>query len=73
MADQFKVKAYVKHGYYEYEVGDMGQALAHAEAIMSNGTYRHAVPGGVEVHRCYKVKVVGPGMESEYGDTFKRT
>ena len=69
----YEIRTYVKHGYFAYSVDDMGQALAHAEAIMSNGTYRHPVQGGVEVLPCYKVKVVGPGLESEYPDEFRRT
>lgn len=70
---KYAVKVYVKHGYYEYAVEHADQALAHAEAIMQNGTYRRQVDGGVEVHRCYKVKVIGPDLESQYRDTFKRT
>jgi hypothetical protein len=69
----YKVKTYVAHGYYEYEVSDMAQAIAHGQAIMASGVYRHAVDGGVEFHHPYKVKVTGPGLETEYPDVFKRT
>lgn len=69
----YRVCVYVKHGYFEYTVRDMGQALAHGEAIMSNKTYRHPVKGGVEILPVYKVKITGPGLESQYPDTFRRT
>ena len=73
MEDKFVVQVYVKHGYYEYDVSSPEQAVAHAEAIMSNQTYRRAIPGGMEVHPVYKVKVKGPGLESQYKDRFCRT
>lgn len=70
----YKVKVYVKHGYYEYDVSDMGQAIAHGEAIMSSRTYRRSTGDDcVEIHPVYKVKIEGPGLKSEYPDTFKRT
>jgi len=70
----YLVQVYVRHGYYEYPVNNMDRALAHAEAIMSGGTYRRSTEDGdVEVHTAYKVKVKGPGLKSEYLDTFKRT
>ena len=70
----YKVKIYVKHGYYEYEVPEMEQALAHGEAIMANGTYRRSTTqGDVEIHQVYKVKISGEGLQSEYPDTFRRT
>ena len=70
----YKVKVYVRHGYFEYEVENMSSALEHAEAIMSNGTYRRSVgTDTVEFHPVYKVKVVGSDLKSEYTDEFKRT
>jgi len=70
---KYKVKTYVAHGYYEYELDDMAAAIAHGQAIINSGVYRHAIPGGVEFYHPYKVKVVGPGLETEYPDTFHRT
>lgn len=71
---KFKVQVYVRHGYFEYEVDRMEQALEHAEVIMSGRTYRRSTAAGdVEVHHVYKVKLKGPGLKSEYPDTFKRT
>ena len=72
--DGYKVKVYVRHGYFEYVVNDMEQALAHGEAIMSGGTYRRSTASGdVEIHKVLKVKICGPGLKSEYMDIFKRT
>lgn len=68
------VKVYVQHGYFQYEVGSVEQAMAHGEAIMSKRVYRRSTPAGdVEFLHCYKVKVTGPGLESEYLDEFMRT
>ena len=36
----YTVKVYVQHGYYQYKVGEMDQAIAHGEAIMANQVYR---------------------------------
>ena len=70
----YKIKVYVREGYFEYEVSNKYQAVAHAETIMSNGTYRSSPDDEtLEVHKVYKVKVCGPGLGSEYKDTFKRT
>ena len=70
----FVVKVYVQHGYFSYEVRSMEQAMAHGEAIMSKSVYRHVTPdGSVEFLKCYKVKVCGPGLRSEYEDEFHRT
>ena len=70
----YKVKVYVQHGYFEYEVKTVEQAMAHGEAIMGKQTYRRSVGDDkVEFHHVYAVKVVGPGLKSEYPDTFKRT
>jgi len=69
----WKVKVYVKHGYFEYEVGTMEAALAHGEAIMGNQTYRRSVGDIVEIHHVYKVKIEGEGLQSEYPDKFCRT
>lgn len=71
--DKIKVQVYVDHGYYEYEVSSADQGLQHAQVIMKSGVYRHAIDGGVELHRVVKVKVVGKGLNSQYNDTFKRT
>jgi hypothetical protein len=61
----YKVKVYVRHGYFEYEVKDMASALDHAEVIMGGGTYRRSIGDNtVEVHRVHKVKVTGPGLAS---------
>lgn len=71
---KYKVKVYVMHGYFEYEVSCMEQALSHGETIMRNGTYRRSNEAGdVEIHSVIKVKICGPGLKSEYMDTFKRT
>ena len=71
--DEYKVQVYVAHGYYEYIVSSSEQAVAHAQAIMSSGVYRRSIAGGMEVHQCYKVKALGPGLESQYNDKFCRT
>ena len=68
-----KIQVYVAHGYYEYGVNSPEQAVAHGQAITNSGVYRRAIPGGMEFHRPYKVKALGPGLESQYPDTFKRT
>lgn len=68
-----EVQVYVRHGYFAYTVSSPEQAVAHAEAIMSNRTYRRSIPGGMEMHSVYKVKVKGPGLESQYTDQFRRT
>ena len=71
---EYKVKVYVKHGYFQYSVATMDQALAHGEAIMSGQTYRRSTESGdVEIHHVYKVKLCGEGLKSEYLDEFKRT
>lgn len=70
----YKVKVYVKHGYFEYEVSEMSSALEHAEVIAERGVYRRSrADGAVEFHKVVKVKVEGEGLASEYPDTFKRT
>ena len=70
----YKIKVYVKHGYFEYSVNNMSSALEHAEVIMSGRTYRRSIGDEeVEFHPVYKVKVCGPGLKSEYLDEFKRT
>lgn len=69
----YKVQVYVRQGYYEYDVTSADQGVSHAEAIMSSGTYRRSIPGGMEVIPVYKVKVLGPDLESQYSDTFMRT
>ena len=70
----YKIKVYVRHGYFEYSVDNQSSALEHAEVIMSGGTYRRSVgEDTVEFHPVYKVKVCGPDLKSEYLDEFKRT
>lgn len=71
---QYKVQVFVAHGFYEYGVDDMAQAIAHGQAIMATGVYRSGSrTDQVEFHKAYKVKVKGPGLASKYVDTFKRT
>jgi hypothetical protein len=68
------IKVYVMHGYFEYSVPEMASALEHAGLIMERGVYRRSRGDGtVEFHKVIKTKVCGPGLESEYLDTFKRT
>ena len=70
----YKVKVYVTHGYFEYQVSQMSSALEHAHLIMERGVYRRSNDvGDVEFHKVIKVKVVGEDLASEYPDTFKRT
>lgn len=70
----YKVKVYVQHGYFEYEVSSIEKAFAHANAIMATQVYRRYTPDGeVEFLHAYKVKVCGEGLQTEYPDTFKRT
>lgn len=70
----YKVKVYVKHGYFQYTVQEMASALEHAQLIMERGCYRRSRgDGAVEFHPVIKVKVEGEGLASEYPDEFKRT
>lgn len=72
--DMYKIKVYVDHGYFEYEVNNMEQAIAHGEVIMTRQTYRRVNSNNeVEIHHVQKVKICGEGLETEYPDTFKRT
>ena len=72
--NMYKIKVYVKHGYFDYSVPTMESALEHAQVIMERQTYRISRPdGGVEFHHVIKVEVEGKGLESEYPDVFKRT
>ena len=74
MENKWKVKVYVQHGYFEYEVSSVEKAMAHGEAIMSKQVYRHVTPDNeVEFLKVDKVKVSGPGLETEYPDKFCRT
>ena len=71
---KYKVKVYVHHGYFQYEVPTMESAVEHAEAIMSCGVYRRSVGDETVVFfKVHKVKVCGPDLRSEYLDEFKRT
>lgn len=72
----YKVKVYTKShgGYFMYEVSSMDQAIHHSCVIMESGIYRRVTDAGdFEVWPVYKVKVSGPGLDSEYHDTFVRT
>ena len=72
----YKVQVFVAHGYFEYEVSRVEQAMAHAQAIMATGVYRRSVDEeSVEFHKAYKVKVRSNvrDLGSQYGDKFVRT
>jgi hypothetical protein len=70
----YTIKVYVNHGYFEYEVNGMAQAMDHAEVIMQSRVYRRSVgDNAVEFLPVYKVKVTGDGLSSEYHDKFRRT
>jgi len=72
----YRVQVFVAHGYFEYEVNKVEQAMAHAQAIMSTGVYRRALDGeSVEFHKVYKVKVKSNlrDLGSQYYDKFVRT
>lgn len=75
VAPKWRICVYVAHGYFEYEVSRPEQAIEHAQEIMSRRVYRRAFPdgSGVEMFHVVKVKVLGPGLGSAYGDTFRRT
>jgi len=73
---EYKIKTYVKGhaGYFQYSVNTAEQACEHAIAIVSAGVYRRVTPNGdFEVWPIYKVKVSGPGLDTEYPDEFVRT
>lgn len=71
---EYTVKIYVAHGYFEYNVNDMGSALEHANVIMGSGVYRRVnASKEVEFHPVIKVKVCGDDLGTQYPDTFKRT
>lgn len=70
----YKVKVYVDHGYFEYDVSNMSSAIEHATKITSQGVYRRVNDNmELEFHKVCKVKVCGDGLDSEYKDSFKRT
>ncbi len=73
---KFTVKIYVlgHSGYFAYSLSSMEQACHHAATIMRDGIYRR-VNDAVEMEfwPVYKVKVTGPGLDTEYPDTFHRT
>jgi len=55
-------------------VSDKASALEHGQQIMTRGVYRHVRPdGNIDMHRCYKVKIVGPDLGTAYLATFHRT
>lgn len=70
---EYIVQVFVSHGIYEYSVNSAEKALAHGQAIMNSGVYRHSVDDSVEFHKPYKVKVKGNGLKSNYTDRFVRT
>ena len=58
----------------EYHVGSMDQALNHGHVIAREGVYRRVNDKKeVELWKVDKVKICGPGLETEYPDTFVRT
>jgi hypothetical protein len=72
--DNYFIKVYVAHGYFQYSVSNSEQALAHAQQIVSSGVYRRVNKNNeVEFYSPYKVKVCGPHLGSEYLDEFVRT
>jgi hypothetical protein len=73
MTNKYMVCVYVPHGYYEYEVSRPEQAIEHGQEILARGVYRRSVEGGVEMYPVKKVKIKGPGLDSAYADTFRRT
>lgn len=72
--ENYIVKVYTAYGYYQYPVKEMSSAIEHAQLIMERGVYRRSrADGAVEFWAVVKTKVEGPGLESEYLDTFTRT
>lgn len=72
--NKYRVLVYVEHGYFSYPVGSMEQAISHATTIMSNGVYRRVnARNQLVFYKPMHVKVDGPGLETEYPDTFHRT
>lgn len=74
MADEYTVKVYVDHGYFEYTVADQETALQHAMTIAKSRVFRHCT-GDNEVvfYHVDKVKVNGPDLQTKYPSTFCRT
>lgn len=75
-SQEFTVKVYCEgqSGYFAYEVGSSDQACHHAQVIMRDRVYRRVTQAGdMEFWPVYKVKVTGPGLDSEYTDRFVRT
>jgi len=73
---EYKVQVFVAHGFFEYTVGRIEQAMAHGQAIMATGVYRRAIgEDTVEFHKAYKVKIKSNvrDLGSQYGDRFVRT
>ena len=72
----FTVKTYIPGhgGYFSYEVGSMDQACHHAAQIAKEGVYRRVNDANeMEFWPVTKVKVTGPGLNTEYPDKFNRT
>lgn len=75
-AAAWAIRVYVRDhgGYFEYVVNDKDDAVHHAVTIMKDGVYRRVTKKGVfEVWAVYKVKVVGPDLDTKYPDRFVRT
>lgn len=50
----YKIRVYVDHGYFEYEVDRMGQAMSHGHIIMAAGVYRRSISdSAVEFHKAH--------------------
>ena len=76
LADKYSIKVYISGhgGYFSYEVGAKDQACHHAAIIMREGVYRRVNSANeMEFWPVYKVKVCGPGLDTEYPDIFVRT
>ncbi len=70
------IKAYVygHAGYFMYAVDSLEQACGHAQKIAEDRVYRRVNENNeLEMFPLHKVKVVGPGINTEYPDEFVRT
>lgn len=73
---KYQIKVYVdgQAGYFTYEVGSKEKACSHAMAIMKDRTYRRVNDSNeMDFWPVYRVKVTGPGLDTEYPDEFVRT
>lgn len=69
----YDIKVYTDHGYFQYTVNDIESAMNHGQTIMKSGVFRHYSEGAVIFYPVLKVKVVGPGLNTQYPAEFKRT